>query len=246
MTRLFLVVCFSVVDLELCLGFLSDLGLRAVACLAGFVGAFLVKPVAKPIFERLAAIVIAHTQNPLNGEETYSVHLLPPGSQLAHKILFAVGIFPAFVAMYVALCTLPFFLLDLLQRKHTAVLEQQAAPKEEDALLKKLKDWVQTEVGIEMKPAFKLKRSGFTEITTQWHTQASLCIFAGAQFVVSACFHVRLLLLEPLTASIEIAETVLILLCCVAVVWGSRAATQLTKEGATCPGKLLVKQRGPA
>jgi len=97
---------------------------------------------------------------------------------------------------------------------------------------------VAEKMDIDMEPVFVLQSSNFTWATELWVTQLGLATFAAVQFVVSAVFHLRLLLLEPFMVCIEVAEYAMILLCCIALVLGKRAAAKTTREYAICPSTI--------
>ncbi|OLQ11188.1 hypothetical protein AK812_SmicGene5018 [Symbiodinium microadriaticum] len=211
----------------------------------------------------VVAPIWAKLQNKTGME--YTVVLMPQGSHLGNKILFGFGIVPAVMAVGVALCTLPCFLMDLargqvLTQVGKEPLEEDSAkeppkedsvkepPPEEDSenedpvkfSYRELEhlEQVGVQMGIAMKPVFVLQRSSFTWATELWVTQLSLAAFAAVQLFVTAVFHLHVLLLEPFMVCIEVAEYALILLCCIALVLGKQAAAKTTREYAICPWKI--------
>ncbi|CAE7394893.1 PEG3 [Symbiodinium sp. CCMP2592] len=243
-----------------------------------------------------------------NTSGTYNVVLIPQGQHLGIKILFGFGLVPAIMAVGVALCTLPCFLMDLTRGKVLTPVGTRAKepPKEdslkehpkadsvkeppkaefvkepageasvkepqEEASVKELPaedsakepqeeasvkepeeedfeedpvkfsyremehlEQIGEKMGIIMEPVFVLQSSNFTWATDLWVTQLSLAMFAAVQLCVSTVFHLRLLLLEPFMVCIEVAEYAMILLCCISLVLGKRAAAKTTQEYAICP-----------
>ncbi|CAE7221051.1 unnamed protein product, partial [Symbiodinium sp. CCMP2456] len=264
----------------------------------------------------VVAPIWAKLQN--NTGMEYTVFLVPKGSHIGNKILFGFGIIPAVMAVGVALCTLPCFLMALARGnvlmpvggeppeedsvkqspkedsvketpKEGSVKESaeedavKETPKEgsvkepagEDAVKETPKEGsvkesaeedavkeppeedsededpvkfshrelehlqqIGEKMGIAMKPVFVLQPSSFTWATELWVTQLSLATFAAVQLVISAIFHLRLLLIEPFMVCIEVAEYALILLCCIALLLGKHAAAKTTREYAICPSTI--------
>ncbi|CAE7586880.1 unnamed protein product [Symbiodinium natans] len=207
-------------------GRLENLAGRQVVAVGGKDTSFATSFVVVPIWAKLE-----------NGTKPYQVRLLPLGSQPANQILFGLGLIPACVAVYVALLTLPRFLLDLATQND--LWKQTTKPEDRNKDLVQLEHYAD-KLGIEMQPAFNLRESPFAKAAQHQLTLWGLCIFATGQFLVSVIFHAWLLADEPFMVSLEIAETFLILLCCISVALGMKAAAKLKEEEANCPCEIMM------